>query len=124
MNIETVRDYCLAKPHASEAFPFDQDTMVFRVGDVSGEPGKIFALCALERPDYILLKCEPERALELRDRYPDEIEPGWHMNKRHWNGIFLTGPRLTDTDIREMIDRSYALVAASLPKGRRDALGL
>lgn len=124
MNIEEIRDYCLSKAHTVEAFPFDESTMVFRVGDTAGKQGKIFALCALDKPDYVLLKCDPEVALELRDRYPDEIEPGWHMNKRHWNGIFLTGPRLTDADIREMVDRSYALVAASLPKGQRNELGL
>lgn len=123
MNIETVRDYCLSKPHVVEAFPFDETTIVFRVGDTAAKPGKIFALCALDKPDYLLLKCDPERALELRDRYPAEIEPGWHMNKRHWNGIFLTGPHLTDADIRGMIDHSYALVLASLPKSQRSALG-
>lgn len=124
MNIEQVRDYCLAKPRVTEAFPFDQDTMVFRVGDTATKPGKIFALCSLDTPDYLLLKCDPEYALELRDRYPEEIEPGWHMNKRHWNGIFLTGPHLTDRDIREMIDQSYSLVAASLPKKQRAEAGL
>ena len=124
MNIEQVRDYCLSKPCVSEAFPFDQDTMVFRVGDTAAKPGKIFALCSLDKPDYLLLKCEPEHALELRDRYPEEIEPGFHMNKRHWNGIFLTGPHLTDASIRGMIDHSYALVAASLPKTQRSELGL
>lgn len=124
MNIEQIRDYCLTKPCVSEAFPFGEEHMVFRVGDTAAKQGKIFALCALDRPDYILLKCDPDRALELRDRYPEEIEPGWHMNKRHWNGVFLTGPHLTDADIRQMIDRSYDLVAASLPKGQRNELGL
>lgn len=124
MNIEQIRDYCLTKPCVAEAFPFDQDTMVFRVGDTAVKQGKIFALCSLDKPDYLLLKCDPEHALELRDHYPDEIEPGFHMNKRHWNGIFLTGPHLTDTDIRGMIDHSYTLVAASLPKSQRTELGL
>lgn len=124
MNIEEIRDYCLSKACASEAFPFDEDTMVFRVGDTATQRGKIFALCSLQRSDYILLKCAPERAVELRDRYPEEIEPGWHMNKRLWNGVFLTGPHLTDADIRTMIDHSYELVAASLPRRRREELGL
>ena len=124
MNIEEIRDYCLEKVSATEAFPFDEDTMVFRVGDTVEKPGRIFALCSLERPDYILLKCDPDRAVELRDRYPDEIEPGWHMNKRHWNGVSLGGPHLTDSRIREMIDHSYRLVAASLPKRQRVGLGL
>lgn len=124
MNIEEIRDYCLAKPYVTEAFPFGEEHMVFRVGDTAAKQGKIFALCSLEGPDYFLLKCDPERALELRDRYPEEIEPGWHMNKRCWNGVFLTGPRLTDGDIRGMIDHSYALVVASLPKWQRTELGL
>ena len=125
MNIEEVREYCLAHTAASEAFPFDQDTMVFRVGDTEAYgAGKIFALCSLERPDYVLLKCDPERAVELRDRYPEEIEPGWHMNKRHWNGVFLTGPHLTDVQVREMIDHSYELVGGSLPRRVREAEGV
>lgn len=125
MNIEEIRTYCLSKAAASEAFPFDEDTMVFRVGDTEAYgTGKLFALCSLERPDYVLLKCDPDRAVELRDRYPEEIEPGWHMNKRHWNGIFLTGPHLTDAQVREMIDHSYKLVAASLPRRVREASGL
>lgn len=123
MNIEEVREYCLSKLHTSEAFPFGEETMIFRVGDTASEKGKIFALVSLDRADYLLLKCDPELALELRERYPEEVEAGWHMNKRHWNGIFLTG-RLTDAQIREMIDHSYALVAASLPKRVRTELGL
>ena len=72
----------------------------------------------------MLLKCDPERAVELRDRYPEEIEPGWHMNKRHWNGVFLTGPHLTDAQVREMIDHSYELVGGSLPRRVREAAGV
>lgn len=124
MNIEEIRDYCLSLSHATEAFPFDDETIVFRVGDTPSHPGRIFALCALERPDYLLLKCDPDRAIELRDRYPDEIEPGWHMNKRHWNGLHLNGPYLTDVQIRELIDHSHALAAASLPKWQREAAGI
>lgn len=124
MDIEQIRDYCLAKPCVCEAFPFGEETMIFRVGDTGSKQGKIFALCSLDRPDYLLVKCDPDRAEELRDRYPEEIEAGWHMNKRHWNGIILTGPHLTDADIRGMVDHSYALVVASLPKGVRAELGI
>ncbi|WP_294599413.1 MmcQ/YjbR family DNA-binding protein [uncultured Rikenella sp.] len=124
MNIETIRDYCLEKPGVTEAFPFDGETLVFRLGDTPEKHGRIFALCALERPDYLLLKCEPERAEELRDRYPEEIEPGWHMNKRHWNGIRLGGPHLTDGQICEMIDHAYGETLRALPKRQRMEAGL
>lgn len=128
MNIEEFRNYCLSKAQTTEAFPFDVDTMVFRVGDAVFQQevklGKIFALASLDRPDYVLLKCEPERAVELREGFPEEVEPGFHMNKRHWNGVFLSGPHLTDTHIRGMIDDSYALVVASLTKRTRAELGL
>lgn len=124
MNIETVREYCLSKTGVTEAFPFDEVTMVFRVGDSAQRQGKIFLLCALERPDYLLMKCDPDWAVELRDRYPEEVEQGWHMNKRHWNGVYLTGPHLTDGDIRGMIDHSYALVLGSFSGRYRALLGL
>ncbi len=124
MNIETIREYCLSKAGVTEAFPFDEETLVFRVGDTPSKPGRIFALCALEKPDYLLLKCEPERALELRDRYPDEIEPGWHMNKRHWNGVWTNGPHLTDARIRDLIDHAYEQILERLPKRQRSEAGL
>lgn len=124
MNIETVREYCLSKPCVTEAFPFDDETMVFRVGDSAQRPGKIFVLCSLSCPDYLLMKCDPDWAIELRDRYPGEVEAGWHMNKRHWNGVFLTGPHLTDGDIRGMIDYSYSLVVRGFSGRYRAMLGL
>jgi len=109
MNAELIRSHCLAKPGTTEGFPFDGDTLVFKV------MGKMFALFPLDDPVSINLKCEPEYALELRDRYPEKIKPGWHMNKTHWNTVMLlTG--LGDTFIKELIDHSYEQVVAKLPK--------
>ena len=108
MNIESVRDYCLALPMASEDFPFDETTLVFRV------QGKIFAMIDLEDTTWFVLKCDPEYALELRERYV-EIEGAWHMNKRHWNQINLSGS-LSDSLIESLIRHSYALVVSKLPK--------
>ncbi len=115
MNIEQLRDYCLAKKGSTEGFPFGEDTLVFKV------MGKIFALVNLARiPLSVNLKCDPERAVELRETYED-IEPGYHMNKKHWNTVFLRGA-IPDAEVREMIDHSYALVAGSLRKADREAL--
>ena len=78
MNIEEIREYCLSLPMSTEDMPFDDEHLVLRVC------GKIFACIALDRPDYFVLKCDPDYAIELRDSY-SEIEPAWHWNKRHWN---------------------------------------
>jgi predicted DNA-binding protein (MmcQ/YjbR family) len=102
MNIEEIRDYCLAKEGADEALPFDEDTLVFRVNK------KMFLLVSLENPNTINLKCNPERAVELREHYP-EITPGYHMNKIHWNTVALNGG-LTTSMVKELIDHSYQLV--------------
>lgn len=107
MNIEDIREYCLGKAQAVEAFPFGDDTLVFKVVMINGK-SPMFALISLDKPNYILLKCEPEQAIELREKYR-EIEPGFHMNKRHWNGVFIDGS-LTDEQIWRMIDESYRLV--------------
>jgi predicted DNA-binding protein (MmcQ/YjbR family) len=102
----------LAKPGAEETTPFGSDVLVYKVG------GKIFALTAPDQfPARINLKCDPERALALRDEHPAVI-PGYHMNKRHWNTLVLDGS-LPATLVRELIDHSYELVAASLPKPKR-----
>ena len=106
MNIEEIRDYCLAKEGADEALPFDEDTLVFRVNK------KMFLLVSLDNPLIINLKCDPERAVELREHYP-EITPGYHMNKIHWNSVALDG-ELTTSMVKELIDHSYQLV-----KGKR-----
>lgn len=109
MNIEEFRAYCLTKKGITEEFPFDADTLVFKV------MGKMFALAPLERlPAQVNLKCDPERALQLRENYDGIIIPGYHMSKVHWNTIFLehTPPNLAI----ELIDDSYDLVVAKLTK--------
>jgi predicted DNA-binding protein (MmcQ/YjbR family) len=115
MNLADLCAYCLSLPGVEETTPFGPDVLVYKVG------GKLFALTQPEElPHRLNLKCEPERALELRDRYED-IQPGYHMNKKHWNTITLGG-RVPSKLIRELVDHSYALVVASLPKKVRDAL--
>jgi predicted DNA-binding protein (MmcQ/YjbR family) len=110
MDIEFFRTYCLSKAGVDEGFPFDEQTLVFKL------MGKMFALTSLSRlPAQINLKCDPERAIELRDRYPEEILPGYHMSKKHWNTIILEGD-LNRSLILEMIDHSYMLVKQKLSK--------
>ena len=108
MNIEEIRDYCLSKPSATEHFPFDDVTLVFKV------MGKMFALTSLDNEPSINLKCLPEKAIELRELYPD-IVPGYHMNKQHWNTVY-TSRGLSNKTIEEQIDESYSLVVLSLTK--------
>lgn len=108
MNIETVREYCLSLPMATEDFPFDETTLAFRVY------GKIFAMVDLERTEWFVLKCNPDYALELRETHP-EIAPAWHMNKKHWNQINLFG-MLSDEMIQSLIKHSYEEVVKKLPK--------
>lgn len=103
MDIERFRSYCLAKPGASEDLPFGPDTLVFRV------KGKIFALCDVNEFDGINLKCDPEKAVDLRERH-EGITPGYHMNKKHWNTVATDG-RVPDKLILELADHSYELVA-------------
>lgn len=103
MNIEEIREYCISKEEVSEGFPFDDVTLVFKVTN------KMFAILSLdENPSRISLKCIPERALELREKY-DSIIPGYHLSKTHWNTISLDGS-VPDNLIRELIDLSYKLV--------------
>lgn len=103
MNIESLRDYCLAKPDAEESFPFGEQTLVFKV------KGKIFLLASLDSdPLQFNVKCDPDKAIELRDQY-DAIQPGYHMNKKHWNTIMIDGT-LNNKLLKEMIDHSYNLV--------------
>ncbi|MBL7943070.1 MAG: MmcQ/YjbR family DNA-binding protein [Flavobacteriales bacterium] len=115
MNIEEFRLYCLSKPGVEEGLPFGPDVLVFKVG------GKMFALCPLEPFDSINLKCDPELAIQLREQYP-AVQPGYHMNKKHWNTIML-GDGLADAILKEWIDHSYQLVKASLPAKTREKLG-
>jgi len=115
MNIETFREYCLSKSAATEDTPFGPDDIVFKVA------GKMFAIAALmEVPPEVNLKCDPDLALELRDRY-EQVRPGYHMNKKHWNTVVLDGV-IPERELRKMIDDSYDLVVQSLPKSKREKL--
>lgn len=115
MNIETLREYCLSKKAAEEGFPFGEDTLVFKV------KGKIFLLVSLgSNPLQFNAKCEPEKAIELREQY-DAVQPGYHMNKKHWNTVIVDG-RLSTGLLKEMIDDSYNLIVQSLPKKIREEL--
>jgi predicted DNA-binding protein (MmcQ/YjbR family) len=113
MNLAAVRNYCLAKAATSEELPFGDDTPVFKV------VGKVFAITDIDAVS-INLKCDPERALELRAQY-EGVQPGYHMNKKHWITVMLDGsvPR---REVESWIDDSYALVVASLPKAKRPAV--
>lgn len=104
VDIDAIREYCLGKPgRVKEDMPFGEDTLVFRV------QGKIFLLMSLmTRPLSINLKCDPVRALELRERY-ESIRPGYHMNKKHWNTVILDD-RIPAKEVLAMIDHSYELV--------------
>jgi predicted DNA-binding protein (MmcQ/YjbR family) len=115
MNLEELREYCLRKPGVTESMPFGDTTLVFKVGD------KIFALTSLDAaPLSVNLKCDPERAVELREQY-DAVRPGYHMNKKHWNTVLVNGT-VRETALREWIDHSYDLVFTSLPKSARQAI--
>ena len=115
MNVEELRHICLGKKGVTEEFPFDEQTLVFKV------MGKMFALVALERlPPQCNLKCDPERAMELREEYDGDIIPGYHMSKKHWNTLFLDN--LPANLIKELIDHSYDLVVSGLTKKLREEL--
>lgn len=102
------------KPGVTETFPFGEDTLVFKVLD------KIFLLCGLAQPDRFNVKCDPERAISFREEY-EEVQPGYHMNKTHWNTVYMNG-RLSDVLLKEMIDHSYELIISSLPKNKRELI--
>lgn len=105
MNIETIREYILQKPAVTEGFPFGEDTLVFKVDD------KMFFLAGLDSsPLQFNVKCDPEKAIELREACPESVLPGYHMNKKHWNTVIVDG-RLTAKQLMAMIDDSYRLVA-------------
>lgn len=108
MNVEELRDYCLQKSGVTEGFPFGEDTLVFKVGE------KLFLLISLAQSNRFNVKCDPELAVELRERY-NEVIPGFHMNKVHWNTVYTDGS-LTEKQLRDMIDHSYDLILKSLPK--------
>jgi predicted DNA-binding protein (MmcQ/YjbR family) len=112
MNLETYYEYCLSKKGVSEHFPFDDNTLVFKVG------GKMFALSSLLQWENgqpsVNLKCDPERAQELRAEY-DDIKPGFHMSKTHWNTVVLNAS-VSDSLVKKLIDHSYELIFESLSK--------
>src|SRR4030095_2318033 len=111
MDLAEFREYCLTKPSATEGTPFGPDVLVFKVS------GKMFALAVLdELPTTVNLKCDPDLALDLRDRY-EQVRPGYHMNKKHWNTVEIENA-FPDAELRKMIDHSYELVIKRLPKPR------
>jgi predicted DNA-binding protein (MmcQ/YjbR family) len=114
MDVEQIREYCLSKKGVTEELPFDDVTLAFKV------MGKIFALVALDSDLSVNLKCNPSRALELRERYP-AIRPGYHMNKKHWNTLYIDGS-LSRGLITELIDHSYDMVVCGMSKKLRDKL--
>lgn len=113
-NVESFREYCIKKPFVSESFPFGEDTLVFKVGS------KMFALLSLDHPSSANLKCDPERAIQLREEF-HSITPGYHMNKQHWNTLQIDGT-LPDKLVMELIDHSYELVYKSLTNKERESL--
>jgi len=114
MNIEDFREYCLSKNKVTEEFPFDEVTLVFKVCN------KLFALTGLDNPEFAInLKCDPEWAEELRETYDGVIVPGYHMNKKHWNTVYVNGS-IPEKLLRKLIDHSYSLVVKGLPKNLRD----
>jgi predicted DNA-binding protein (MmcQ/YjbR family) len=108
MNIETLREYCISKPAVHESFPFDEVTLVFKV------MGKMFAMTNLDGELTVNLKCDPELAIELREKY-NFVLPGYHMSKVHWNTILIY-EGVPDALLNEWIDHSYNLVVSKLPK--------
>ena len=111
MNIESLREYCLAKAGVTETFPFGEDTLVFKVLD------KIFLLTGLEHSDRFNVKCDPDLAVNLREEF-EEVKPGFHMNKTHWNTVIMSG-RLKESQLKEMIDHSYDIVVKAMPKSKQ-----
>lgn len=116
MHLDDILSFCLGLKGTTEGFPFDKRTLVFKV------MGKMYALIDIESPDSINLKCDPERAIELRERYAS-VQPGYHMSKKHWNTVLLNN-ELTNKQLEELIVHSYELVVSSLPKKVQHELSL
>ncbi|AXI99504.1 putative DNA-binding protein, MmcQ/YjbR family [Cyclonatronum proteinivorum] len=114
MDFASFREFCLALPFTDESFPFDEKALVFKVG------GKIFAITDVDTFDSVIVKCDPEEAIELRETYPF-VQPGYHMNKKHWNSIMIV-PALPQELLTKWVRDSYALVYASLPAKLKKAL--
>lgn len=115
MNIESYRNFCLSLPGAAEDLPFDETTLCFKV------MGKIFTICDIDQFESINLKCDPQKAIELREAYPGAVVPGYHMNKKHWNTVSMKA-NLPDELIKDWICESYDLVVAGLTKRDREKL--
>lgn len=115
MNIEEFRNFCLSLPGAFEDLPFDENTLCFKV------MGKIFAICDIEEFESINLKCEPAKAIELREEWPDMVVPGYHMNKKHWNTVSMQH-HIQDDTVKQWIIDSYDLVTAKLTRKEKEQL--
>ena len=116
MTIEDYHSFCLSLPHSIEDFPFDQKTMVMKVG--TKEQSKMFALTNIDEFEFINLKVDPKESLKLQDEYEGAITPGWHMNKKHWISVVMD-ESLEDEIIERLIEDSYNIVQDSLPKKAR-----
>lgn len=115
MELDDIREYCLSKPASEETLPFGPDVLVFKVA------GKMFLLLPLDTEELQFnAKCDPEEAEELRERYPN-VQPGYHMNKKHWNTITVDGS-ISSALLKKWIDQSYELVVRSLPVKTREKL--
>ena len=114
MDIVSFRNYCLSKKGVTEEFPFDNNTLVFKVC------GKMFALADVDEFESINLKCDPEEAVLLREQYP-AVVPGYHMNKKHWNTVVMDGS-VGDRLLTQWIDHSYELVVQKLTKVQKEQL--
>lgn len=114
MDIETLRNHCVTKKGVTEEFPFDSETLVFKVS------GKAFVLANIENFDGINVKCNPDKAIQLREEF-DAVIPGFHMNKKHWNTLVMDDS-LSDKFILDQVDHSYQLVIDGLPLKTRKHL--
>jgi predicted DNA-binding protein (MmcQ/YjbR family) len=114
MNIEELRDYCIGKKGVTESFPFDEKILVFKVMN------KMFALTNVESCESVNLKCDPEKAIELRESYQGVLE-GYHMSKKHWNTILLESD-VKHSHLMQLIDDSYDLIASKLTKKEKETL--
>ena len=114
MNIEELREYCLAKKGVTESFPFDETTLVFKVA------GKMFCLTDLVDDFAIALKNDPEKNMELREQFP-AVRPGYHMNKQYWNTVLIDGS-ISDKMLKQLIDESYWMIVNKLPKKVREEI--
>jgi predicted DNA-binding protein (MmcQ/YjbR family) len=116
MDLQVLREYCLSKKGVTEALPFDESTLVFKV------QGKMFLLTNIDVFESVNLKCDPEIAVELREQF-DAVRPGYHMNKKHWNTVLLNGT-VSSSQLLQWVDHSYDLVVKGLTKKEQALLAL